>query len=110
MGINRGDLAIAVAPGDYGKPRPVLILQSDAFHETASLIVALITTDQRPVAALFRKAVLPSDQNGLREPSDIMIDKLLTLPRTKIGKTIGHLSSVEMAEITASLALLLGIQ
>jgi mRNA interferase MazF len=109
MGIIRGDLAIAAAPGDYGKPRPVLVLQSDAFHETASLIVALITTDQRPSAALFRKSILPSDQNGLREPSDVMIDKLVTLPRSKVGKIIGHLSSTEMAEVTAALALLLGI-
>ena len=105
----RGDLAIAVAPGDYGKPRSVLILQSDAFGGTASVIVALITSDQRSTAALFRKSIMPSDQNGLREPSDIMIDKLLTLPREKVRKTIGRLSSTEMAEINAALALLLGI-
>lgn len=109
MGVSRGDLAIAAAPGDYGKPRPVLILQSDKFHETASVIVALITTDQRPSAALFRKAILPSDQNGLREASDVMLDKLVTFPRSKIKKVIGHLPSTEMAEINAALALLLGI-
>ena len=109
MGVSRGDLAVAVAPGDYGKPRPVLILQSDKFAETASVTVALITTDQRPLAALFRKPVEPTDQNGLRESSDIMIDKLLTLPRSKVGKIIGHLSSNEMAEITSALAVFLGI-
>ena len=109
MGVIRGDLAIAVAPGDYGKPRPVLVLQSDAFGETASVIVALITSDQRSTAALFRKSITPSEQNGLREPSDVMIDKLLTLPREKLQKTIGHLTSSEMTEITAALALLLGI-
>jgi mRNA interferase MazF len=109
MGVSRGDLAIAAAPGDYGKPRPVLVLQSDKFHETASVTVALITTDQRPSAALFRKPIQPTDQNGLREPSDIMIDKLVTLPRSKIGKMIGHLSSTEMAEITSALAVFLGI-
>ena len=109
MGVSRGDLAIAAAPGDYGKPRPVLILQSDTFYETASVTVALITTDQRSSAPLFRKPIQPTDQNGLREPSDVMIDKLVTLPRSKIGKVIGHLSSTEMAEITSALAVFLGI-
>jgi mRNA interferase MazF len=109
MEVSRGDVAIAAAPGDYGKPRPVLILQSDKFQETASVIVALITSDQRPLAALFRKPIQPSDQNGLREPSDVMLDKLVTFPRSKIGKTIGHLTSTEMTEINAALALLLGI-
>jgi mRNA interferase MazF len=109
MGVSRGDLAIAAAPGDYGKPRPVLLLQSDKFHETAAVIVALVTTDQRPLAALFRKPLEPSDQNGLHEPSDVMLDKLFTLPRAKIRKVIGHLPSTEMAEINAMLALLLGL-
>ncbi len=109
MGVSRGDVAIAAAPGDYGKPRPVLILQSDTFQDTASVIVALITSDQRPLAALFRKPVHPTDQNGLKQPSDIMIDKLVTLPRTKIGKVIGHLSSTEMAEIISAVAVFLGI-
>ncbi len=109
MGVIRGDLAIAVAPGDYGKPRPVLILQSDAFGDTASVIVALITSDQRSTAALFRKSIMPSDQNGLREPSDVMIDKLVTLPRSKVAKVIGHLNSTEMTEITSALAVFLGM-
>jgi mRNA interferase MazF len=109
MGLNRGDIAIVIAPGGYGKPRSALILQSNAFHETASVIVALLTTDRQPKAALFRKAIEPSDGNGLRQPSDVMIDKLVSLSRSKIGEAIGHLSSTEMAEITASLALFLGM-
>jgi mRNA interferase MazF len=109
MGLIRGDIAIVIAPGDYGKPRPALVLQSNAFHATASVVVALVTTDRQPEAALFRKRVVPTDSNGLREPSDIMLDKLVSLPRKKIGKAIGHLSSTEMTEITASLALFLGM-
>lgn len=109
MGVSRGDIVIVVAPGDYGKPRPALILQSDRFHDTASVVVALLTTDQQPASGLFRKPILPSDGNGLRQPSDVMIDKLVTLPRIKISEAIGHLLSSEMAEITAALALFLGM-
>lgn len=109
MGVVRGDIVIVIAPGDYGKPRPALVLQSDRFCETASVVIALLTTDRQPEAALFRKAILPSDGNGLRESSDVMIDKLVTLPRKKISEAIGHLSSSEMAEITAALALFLGM-
>lgn len=109
MGVNRGDIVIAVAPGDYGKPRPALVLQSDRFHETASVVVALLRTDQQSESGLFRKPIIPSDGNGLRLPSDVMIDKLVTLPRIKISAAIGHLSSAEMAEMTAALALFLGM-
>jgi mRNA interferase MazF len=109
MGLTRGDIAIVIAPGDYGKPRPALVLQSNAFHSTASVVVALLTTDQRPESPLFRKPVVPSHGNGLRQASDVMLDKLVSMSRGKIGKAIGHLSSTEMAEITASLALFLGM-
>lgn len=109
MGLIRGDIAIGVSPGDYGKPRPVLILQSNAFSDTESVVVALLTSDQQPTSALFRKSLSPSDGSGLRQQSDVMIDKLVALPRSKISKAVGHLSSTEMAEITASLALFLGM-
>jgi mRNA interferase MazF len=109
MGLKRGDIAIVAAPGDYGKPRPALVLQADLFQETESVVVALITSDQRPKAALFRKPIAPTDTNGLRHPSDVMLDKLVSLPRTKISKAVGRLTDAEMAEITASLALFLGL-
>jgi mRNA interferase MazF len=109
MGLMRGDVVIVSAPGDYGKPRPALVLQSNAFAHTESVIVALVTSSQHPEAPLFRKPIVPSDANGLRQPSDVMVDKLVALPRKKLSKPIGHLSSTEMAEITASLALVLGM-
>jgi len=109
MGLIRGDIAIGVSPGDYGKPRPVLILQSNAFCDTESVVVALLTSDQQPTSSLFRKPLFPSHGNGLRQQSDVMLDKLVALPRSKVGKAVGHLSSTEMAEITASLALFLGM-
>jgi len=109
MGVRRGDVVIVVAPGDYGKPRPALVLQSDMFHHTTSVVVALLTSAQQPAAGLLRKPILPMDGNGLRQPSDVMIDKLVTLRREKLGEPIGHLTSSEMAEITAALALFLGM-
>jgi len=109
MGLNRGDIAIVIAPGDYGKPRPALILQSNAFKQTESVVVALITSDQRPKSMLFRRAILPTDGNGLRQPSDVMLDKLVTIPRLKVSDAIGHLNSTEMAEVSSSLVLFLGM-
>jgi mRNA interferase MazF len=109
MGLRRGDIAIVAAPGDYGKPRPALVLQSDLFEESESVVVALITSDQRPKAPLFRKPIRPSDENGLRHPSDVMLDKLVSLPRRKMSKAVGRLTDTEMAEISASLALFLGM-
>jgi mRNA interferase MazF len=109
MGLNRGDVAIVIAPGDYGKPRPALVLQSNAFDQTESVVVALITSDRRPESVLFRKAILPTDGNGLRRLSDVMLDKLVSLPRVKVSGAIGHLTSTEMVEINSSLALFLGM-
>ena len=109
MVLRRGDIAIVAAPGDYGKPRPALVLQSDLFQETGSVVVALVTTDQRPQAPLFRKRIAPTDENGMRLPSDVMLDKLVSVPRTKISRAVGRLTDAEMAEITASLALFLGM-
>lgn len=109
MELSRGCIVIAVAPGDYGKPRPALILQSDLFIETESLIVALMTTHLHPEAPLLRIAIQPTPANGLRQPSDVMIDKIVTLPKAKLSAPIGHLSLSRMAEVSAALALLLGL-
>ena len=109
MGLKRGEVVVVIASGDYGKPRPALVLQSDAFPDTASVVVALLTTDLHPKAPLFRKPIKPSEENGLRQPSEVMIDKVVSLPRIKIGTPIGHLSITEMTEITASLALFFGM-
>jgi mRNA interferase MazF len=109
MGVRRGDIAILSAPGDYGKPRPALILQSDSFHRLDSVIAALLTSELQSVPVLFRKRIVSSDRNGLKRESEIMLDKLVTMPRTKVSEPIGHLSSTEMVEISSALALILGL-
>jgi mRNA interferase MazF len=109
MELRRGDIVVVAAPGDYGKPRPALILQSDLFKATESVVVALITNDQRPQAPLFRRPIQPSATNGLRHPSDVMLDNLVTLSRAKVSDSVGHLADPEMAGISASLVLFLGM-
>jgi mRNA interferase MazF len=108
MEVRRGDLVTATLPGDYGKPRPVLVVQDDAFDELSSVTVLPLTTDLRDFA-LFRIFVEPSAQNGLRERSQIMVDKATTVARGRIRQDIGRLDRATMHEIGAALARFLGI-
>jgi mRNA interferase MazF len=109
MDLRRGDLVIVSAPGSYGKPRPGLIIQSNLFLATGSLTVLLMTSDLQKDMALLRHTIAPSQSNGLVSVSDVMIDKIFTIPKERLRQKIGHLSSREMAEITAALALFLGM-
>ena len=105
--MNRGDLAVAVLPGTYGKARPVLIIQSDLYTETESVTVLPLTSDTRK-DLLFRVPIVPSPENGLREASDIMVDKAHTLPREKIGYVFGRIAEREQLSVNRSLAIFLG--
>jgi mRNA interferase MazF len=90
--MKRGDLVTVSAPGDYAKPSPAVVVQSDLLTRSGlgSIIVCLISTFLEEVPA-FRLDIVPTPDNGLKVPSQIMVDKLLTVPATKIGKTIGRL-------------------
>ena len=109
MDLKRGDLVILSAPGSYGKPRPSIVLQSDLYDSTASVVVFLMTTKLHPESPLIRYSVLPTQANGLKEPTDVMIDKIFTVPRERMGKKIGKLDPAQMTEITAELAIFLGM-
>ena len=106
--MKRGDLVTVVTPGDYGKPRPALVVQSDLFRDHASATVCLMTSDLRDTP-LFRFTVPSKPSNGLQKPSQVMLDKIVTLLSTRIGETIGRLDDGEMAEVTRLLALWLGL-
>ena len=107
--MKRGDIVLAVARGDYGKPRPAVIVQSDLFNPThASLLVCLLTTELID-APLFRLPIPASPANGLRETSQIMADKLLALPRERIRERIGMADDETMLSLNRSLALMLGL-
>jgi mRNA interferase MazF len=106
--MKRGDLVTAIIPGDYGKPRPVLIMQSDAFAEMPSLTVLPLTSDLQPVP-LVRITVEPSQANGLARRSQIMIDKAVTVSLRKVGPQIGRLEDDTMRVAGVALARFLGL-
>jgi mRNA interferase MazF len=106
--MKRGDLVAVAMPGDYGKPRPALIVQSDLFAEHPSVTICLLTSHLQPTP-LFRYSIDPSAENGLSSTSQVQVDKVMTLPRSKLGAQIGTLTERQMQEITRLIALWMGI-
>jgi len=106
--MRRGDLVTVAAPGDYGKPRPALVIQSDLFAELPSVALCLVTSDLRD-APIFRITVDPSSENGLRRVSQIQVDKVLTVARERVGTTIGRLDDATLLKVNRSLAVFVGI-
>jgi mRNA interferase MazF len=107
--VKRGDIVLVVARGDYGKPRPAVIVQSDLYNAThASLLVCLLTTETVK-APLFRLSLLPTPENGLDEVSQIMVDKLLAVPRSRIDDVIGVIDDATLLVLNRCLALMLGL-
>ena len=103
----RGDLVTASLQGNYGKPRPALVVQSDLLTDLESVLLCPVTSDLRN--AVFRVTVEPSPANGLRELSQVMVDKLSTLPRTKISEPFGHLDEERMRMVDRALLLVIGV-
>ncbi len=107
--MNRGDVVLVVAPGDYGKSRPAVVVQSDLFNEThASIVVCLLSSDLQD-APFFRLTVEPTRENGLQVPSQIMVDKIVALKRDRIRAKIGSLGKDMMLSLNRSLMLFLGL-
>lgn len=107
--MKRGDVVIAISAGDYGKPRPAVIVQSDLFNETHANIIVCLMTSELHDAPLFRINVQPNKENGLTSPSQIMIDKVVALKRERISQVIGILDDTTMLTVNRSLALFIGI-
>lgn len=103
----RGSLVTVALQGDYGKPRPALVIQSNFFAELPSVTILPITSEYRD-APLYRITVLPTPASGLRKPSQVMIDKAQTVSRDKIGDVFGHLSDDTMLAVNRALALFFG--
>lgn len=94
---------------DYaGKPRPVVIVQDDSFDATDSLTVCAFTTDPAD-APLFRLAVAPNARNGLRAPSRLMVDKITTVPKSKVGERIGQLDDEDVVRLNRAMMVFLGL-
>jgi len=106
--MKRGDLVTVALSGDHGKPRPALVIQSNLFAGHSSLTILPLTSELRETP-IFRVRILPDPANGLRAPSDVMIDKLHTVAREKIRDTIGAVREEHLIEIERAVAVWLGI-
>ncbi len=108
--MKRGAVVVAAAKGAYsGKPHPAVVVQTDLLNPThPSLILLPITSERRDLPG-FRVPVLPSPENGLQQPSDIMVDKPLTVPRNNIHQQVGALDSATMTLVDRALAIVLGV-
>ncbi len=105
--MQRGDLVAVSLQGDYGKPQPALIIQSDLLADLESVVLCPVTSDLRNAA--FRVTVEPNPANGLHALSQVMVDKLSTLPRTKISEPFGRLDDERMKAIDRALLLVVGV-
>ncbi len=108
--MRRGDIVTVAAPGDFGKARPAVVIQSDVINEAkpGSVIPALVTSTLRD-APLLRLRLEPTEQNGLRQPSQVMVDKLFTARTGKVGPVIGRLPDQESVALNRQLAFVIGI-
>jgi mRNA interferase MazF len=106
--VKRGEIWTVAGEGYAAKPRPVAILQDDRFDATASVTVAPFTTDDTQ-APLVRLPVQPSERNGLKAPCRIMVDKITTVSRTRLGKPIGQLGDEDLLQLNRSVLVFLGL-
>jgi mRNA interferase MazF len=107
--MSRGDVVIVAAPGDYGKPRPAVIVQSDAFPASHTSVVVCQMTSEWTDAPDFRVTIEAGPESGLRERSQVMVDKPVTIRRERIGERIGRLAPTEMSRLNAALAFVMGL-
>jgi mRNA interferase MazF len=107
--MRRGDVVTVAAAGDYGKPRPAVIVQTDALPiEHASVVVCQMTSECS-AAPDFRVTIEPSQNNGLRVISQVMADKPVTIRRERIGRKIGHLDDKDISRLNIALAFVVGL-
>lgn len=106
--MKRGEIWTVSASGYAGKPRPTVIVQDDRFDATESVTICSLTTDETD-APLFRLVVEPSHRNGLDSVSRLMIDKLTTVSRGKLGRKIGHLDDETMVRLNRAMMVFLGL-
>ena len=107
--MRRGGVWTVAGGGDYTrKPRPAVIVQDDAFDATASVTICAFTTDPTE-APLFRLKVEPTADNGLEKPSSLMVDKLTTVSRDRLGSALGRLSDQDMVRLNRAILVFLGM-
>jgi len=107
--MKRGEIwTVAAGKGYAGKPRPAVIVQDDHFDATASITVCVFTTDPTD-APLIRLLVEPSDGNGLEQRSRLMVDKITTVPKSKVGERVGWLDDADLLRLNRAVLVFLGL-
>ena len=107
--MRRGNVVTVAMQGDFGKPRPALILQSDVFSDIHATVTVALISSEIVQAPIFRLDIEPSETNGLSRPSQVQIDKIMSIRSEKIGSVIGELNDVMMVRVNRALALWLGL-
>lgn len=107
--MTRGDVVIVAVAGDFGKPRPAIIVQTDALPAEHGSVIVCQMTSKLTDAPHFRVTIQPSRRNGLGAPSQVMTDKLVAVKRQRIAQKIGRLENDEMMRINTALAFVLGL-
>jgi len=107
--MRRGEIWTVAGAKDYaGKPRPAVILQDHRFSKTGSITICAFTTDPTD-APLFRLRVEPTESNGLRSPCRLMVDKITTVPKARLGAHVGRLADQDMVQLNRAVLVFLGI-
>lgn len=106
--MTRGEIWTVSGAGYSGKPRPAVIVQDDRFDATASITVCVFTSDTTD-APLFRLSIAPTEHNGLVQPSRLMVDKLVTVSKDKLGTRIGRLDDDDMLRLNRAILVFLGL-
>ena len=107
--MKRGEVWTAAGGPDYaGKPRPVVVLQNDHFAFTVSITICPLTTNPADIP-LLRPEISPTVKNGLKSPCRLMVDKITTIPREKLGIRVGHLDSADVSLLNRAVFVFLGL-
>src|SRR5487761_450810 len=107
--MKRGDVVIVAAAGDYGQPRPAVVVQTDAFPETHPSVVICQMTSDVVNAPDFRVTIEPNEKNGLHIRSQVMADKPVTVRRERIGQLVGRLADADIGRLNIALAFVMGL-
>ena len=101
--MQRGDIILCVLHGDYGKPRPVVVVQTNIVNDTHDSVTLCPLTTHLIDAALFRVSVVPTKENGLKEASQVMVDKISSQKRSKLRERIGSLTADQLQKVNDAL-------
>jgi mRNA interferase MazF len=107
--VKRGDIVTVAVNGDYRKPRPAVIIQSDIVDDTESVIICLCTSDIASQVRLRRILLHPTPENGLKFDTQIMTEKIITIPRARVADVIGSVSAPDLLRLNGLLIIILGL-